>query len=45
MCSCAPGYFRVDLFNIFRVIAIDLVKFCNFQLLSHVTPKGFDLES
>jgi hypothetical protein len=99
MCSCAPGYFRVDLFSIFRVIAIDLlfflqfstcaacnskriwprvmklkrnvdqhvqlctwvfscgfiqyfqsychwlIFFCNFQLVSHVTQKGFDLES
>jgi hypothetical protein len=22
MCSCAPGYFHVDLFSIFRVIAL-----------------------
>jgi hypothetical protein len=45
MCSCAPGYFRVDLFSIFRVIALDLIFFCNFQLVSHVTLKGFDIES
>jgi hypothetical protein len=45
MCSCAPGYFRVDTYSIFRVIALDLVKFCNFQFVSHVTQKGFDLES
>jgi hypothetical protein len=30
MCSCAPGYFRRDIFSIFRVIALDLVKFGNF---------------
>jgi hypothetical protein len=45
MCSCAPGYFRVDLFSIFRFIAFDLVKIFNFQLVSHVTQKGFDIES
>jgi hypothetical protein len=49
MCSCAPGYFHLDLFiilkNIFRVIALDLVKFCNFQLVSHVTKNGFEIES
>jgi hypothetical protein len=55
MCSCAPRYFRLDIFSIFRVIALDfsifrvialdLVKFCNFQLVSHVTQKVFDLES
>jgi hypothetical protein len=44
-CSCAPGYFRLYIFSIFRVIAIDLVKFCNFQLVSHITQKVFDLES
>jgi hypothetical protein len=43
MCSCAPGYFRVDIFSIFRVIALDLVKFCNFQLVSQVTQKGFNI--
>jgi hypothetical protein len=26
-------------------MALDLVKFCNFQLVSHVTQKVFDLES
>jgi hypothetical protein len=45
MCSCAPGFFHLDIFSIFRVIALDLVKFCNFQLVSHVTQKVFDLES
>jgi hypothetical protein len=45
MCSCAPVYFRLDIFSIFRVIALDLVKFCNFQILSHLTQKLFDLES
>jgi hypothetical protein len=29
MCSCAPGYFHVDIFSIFRVIALDLVKIYN----------------
>jgi hypothetical protein len=43
MCSCANGYFGVDLFSIFRVIALDLLKICNFQLVSHITQKGFDL--
>jgi hypothetical protein len=45
MWSCAPGYFHVDIFSIFRVIALDLVKICNFQLVSHVTKRIFDLES
>jgi hypothetical protein len=37
MCSCAPGYFRVDILSIFRVIAaLELVKISNFQLVSHV---------
>jgi hypothetical protein len=45
MCSSAPGYFRVDTFSILRVIALDLVKISNFQLVSHVTQKVFDLES
>jgi hypothetical protein len=45
MCSCAPRYFRLDLFGIFRVFALDLVKICNFQLVSHVTKKVFDQES
>jgi hypothetical protein len=45
MCSCATGYFRLDIFSIFRVIALNLVKFCNFQLVSHVTQKVFDIES
>jgi hypothetical protein len=45
MCSCAPGYFHLDIYSIFRVIALDLLKFCNFQLVSHVTQKVFDLES
>jgi hypothetical protein len=25
MCSCKPGYCHVDMFSIFRVIALDLV--------------------
>jgi hypothetical protein len=45
MCSCAPGYFRLDLLCIFRVFALDLVKICNFQLVSHVSQKVFYLES
>jgi hypothetical protein len=45
MCSCAPVYSRMDILSIFRVIALDLVKICNFQLVSHVTQKIFDLES
>jgi hypothetical protein len=44
-CNCAPWYFRVDIFSIFRVIALGLVKNYNFQLESHVTKKVFDLES
>jgi hypothetical protein len=35
-------YFRLDLFSIFRVIALYLE---NFQLVSQVTQKGFDIES
>jgi hypothetical protein len=45
MCSCAPGYFCVDIFSIFRVTALDLVKICNSQLVSHISQKVFDLES
>jgi hypothetical protein len=45
MCSCAPGYFHLDLFSIIRVIALDLEFFYNFQLVSHVTQKGFEIES
>jgi hypothetical protein len=33
MCSCAPGYFLLDIFSIFRVIALDFLKFCDFQLV------------
>jgi hypothetical protein len=36
MCSCAPGYFRLELLSIFSVIALHLENFCNFQL-------GFDI--
>jgi hypothetical protein len=42
MCSCAPGYFRVDIFSVFRGIALDLVKIYNFQLVTHGTQKIFD---
>jgi uncharacterized protein with HEPN domain len=45
MWSCAPGYYCLDIFSIFRVIALELVKISNFQLVSHVTKKVFDLES
>jgi hypothetical protein len=45
MCSFVPGYVRLDLFSIFRVIALDLENFCNFQLVSNVTQKGIDKES
>jgi hypothetical protein len=45
MWSLAPGYFGVDIFSIFRVIAIDLVKISNIQLVLHITEKVFDLES
>jgi hypothetical protein len=45
MCSYAPGYPRLDLFSIFRVIALDLVKICNFELVSHVAQKVFDIGS
>jgi hypothetical protein len=44
MCNHAPEYFRVDIFSIFRVIALDLVKMYNFQLVSQVTQKVFDVE-
>jgi hypothetical protein len=39
MCSCASRYFCVDIFSIFRVIALDLVNISNFQLVSQVTKK------
>jgi hypothetical protein len=32
MCSCAPGYFHVDMFSIFRVIALDFEKNYDFNL-------------
>jgi hypothetical protein len=35
MCSCAPGYFHVDISSIFTVIALDLVKIYNIQLVMH----------
>jgi hypothetical protein len=38
-------YFRLELFSIFRVIALDLENVCIFQLVLHVTQKGFDIES
>jgi hypothetical protein len=37
MCSSAPGYFQVNICSIFRIIALDLVKIYNFQLVSHIT--------
>jgi hypothetical protein len=43
MWSCAPGYFCVDIFSIFRVIALELVKISNFQLVLHVNQKVYDL--
>jgi hypothetical protein len=45
MCSCAHGYFCVDIFRISRVVALESVKISNFQLVSHITKKVFDLES
>jgi hypothetical protein len=42
MCSCAPGYFCVDLFSIRRVIVLVLLKNCNFQLVLHIPQKLFD---
>jgi hypothetical protein len=44
-CTCAPGYFRVDLLSIFRVIALDIVKFCNYQVVSHEAQNVFKLGS
>jgi hypothetical protein len=43
--GCAPVYFCVDLLSIYRVMALDLVKICNFQLVSHIVQKVFDLKS
>jgi hypothetical protein len=45
MCSCAPGNLQVNLFSICREITLDLLKICNFQLVSQVVQKVFDLES
>ncbi len=45
MCSCAPGVLDTDSSSIGRVMALDLVKSGNFQLVSHVTEKLFDLQS
>jgi hypothetical protein len=44
MCSYAPRYFRVGIFSSFRVIALELVKISNFQLVSLITKNVFDLE-
>jgi hypothetical protein len=35
----AHGYFCVDIFSIFRVTALELVKNSNFKLVSHVTKR------
>jgi hypothetical protein len=32
-------YFRLDLFSIFRVIALDLENFCSFQLVASYSKK------
>jgi hypothetical protein len=44
MCRCAPGVF-VDLYSNCKVIALDLVKICNFQLVLYIAQKVFDPES
>jgi hypothetical protein len=36
MCSYSPRVSLVDFFCFVRVIALDLVNICNFQLVSHV---------
>jgi hypothetical protein len=40
ICCCAPGVSVVDLLSIFTVIALDLVKNCNF-VLEHVYIKKY----
>jgi hypothetical protein len=45
MLSCAARVSLVVFFCFVRVIALDLVKICNFQLVSHVAQNEFDLES
>jgi hypothetical protein len=42
MFNCPSGYFRVNKFNMFRLIVVDLGKINNFQLVSHVAQKVFD---
>jgi hypothetical protein len=39
------GFFCLDLLSILSVNVLDLHFFCNFQLVSHVTQKRFDIES
>jgi hypothetical protein len=43
--NTGPGVSLVDLFCFVRVIALDLIKICNFQHVSHVAQKVFDLGS
>jgi hypothetical protein len=45
MWSCAPWYFCVDIISLFGVIVLVLVKIRNFQLVSHIAKKVFDIES
>jgi hypothetical protein len=45
MCSCVPGYFYVDMFSIFRVLALNFVNIYDFRLVLHLTQQVFDLVS
>ena len=45
ICSCAPGVLRSDPFCNDRVIALELVKICTFQLVCSIAPKVFYLVS
>jgi hypothetical protein len=43
--ACVPGVSLVVLFSFFKIIALEFLKYCNFQLVSHVAQKVFDLGS
>jgi hypothetical protein len=44
LCSCAPWCLLVDMFSICRVIALDLVKICNFHLVLPAAQEVFGQE-
>ena len=45
LCSYGLGVSLLDWCSMSLVIALDIVKICNFRLESHKAPKVFDLQS